>query len=191
MPSVEFTPSMTTTTAPSAPSTHFAGMGPVRFRQMAAREKVNDRYWSEEDPISKLRCWWRAQTIRNIFHLLPGETILELGSGSGTLTRPLLRATRMQCPLTATTFASSFAQQHNDTAESGLQVEALSDFPGELAGRTFDYVVGTNVLDAKNASEVLKAVQLLLKPGGRLLLFESNPWNPVFRLRYILSRALP
>jgi dolichol-phosphate mannosyltransferase len=168
-----------------------AGLDPARLIQMAAREKVNDRYWSEEDPISQLRCWWRAQTIRNIFHLLPGESILELACGSGTLTKPLLRATRMECPITAATFVAGFADKLHQQAPTVLSTRLLTDFPGELKDQTFDYVVGTNLLDAKNASDVLKAVQGLLKPGGRLLLFESNPWNPVFRLRYMLSRFLP
>jgi dolichol-phosphate mannosyltransferase len=52
-------------------------------------------------------------------------------------------------------------------------------------------VVATDILDAENAAEVLKTVQTLLEPGGRLLFFESNPWNPLFRLRRVLSRFLP
>src|SRR5262249_33734237 len=31
----------------------------------------------------------------------------------------------------------------------------------------------------------------LLRPGGRLLFFETNPWNPVFQLRRRLSGWLP
>ena len=59
---------------------------------LAARERVADRYWSCQDPINELRTWWRAQTVRHMFHLLPGESILELGCGSGHLTRALLEA---------------------------------------------------------------------------------------------------
>ncbi|HEY4283450.1 MAG TPA: glycosyltransferase [Chthoniobacterales bacterium] len=173
-----------------SPST-VAGVDPARLTQMAAREEVNDRYWSKEDPISQLRCWWRAQTIRNIFHVLPGESILELACGSGTLTKPLLRATRNECPITAATFVTGFAEELHQQSPAMLATRLLTDLPGELKDKSFDYVVGTNLLDAKNASDVLKAVQGLLKPGGRLLLFESNPWNPVFRLRYVLSRFLP
>src|SRR6516225_8010896 len=71
---------------------------------IASRERVSDRYWSQQDPICELRMWWRAQTVRHMFHALPGETFLELGCGSGRFTRALARATRGECPITAATF---------------------------------------------------------------------------------------
>jgi hypothetical protein len=37
----------------------------------------------------------------------------------------------------------------------------------------------------------LTEVQKLLKPGGRMLFFESNPWNPMFQLRKRLAQVLP
>jgi ubiquinone/menaquinone biosynthesis C-methylase UbiE len=77
---------------------------------IAARERVSDRYWSHQDPINEQRLGWRAQTVRHLFHLLPGETILELGCGSGRLTRALVHATRDECPITAATFGLSSGQ---------------------------------------------------------------------------------
>ena len=159
------------------------------FSQMAERECVNDAYWSQRDPISDLRCWWRAQTIRNTFHILPGETILELGCGSGTLTRPLVRATRGECPITAASFAFDLGEESAQSLGPNVETLRLCDFPDVLEGRAFDYVVATNILDTKNASNILSTVKSLLKPGGRLLFFESNPWNPFFRLRKILARV--
>ena len=47
------------------------------------------------------------------------------------------------------------------------------------------------MLDQACAAPLLTEVQKLLKPGGRLLFFESNPWNPVFQLRRRLGRFLP
>ena len=67
----------------------------------------------------------------------------------------------------------------------------LSGFPGELAGRQFDYVIASNVLDQACAAPLLTEVQKLLKPGGRLLFFESNPWNPVLQMRRRLAAILP
>ncbi len=158
---------------------------------IAARERAADRYWSSQDPINELRLWWRAQTVRHLFHLLPGESILELACGSGRLTRALVRATRGECPITAATF--SFSPQGEALAPLPPEVEVvrLHNLPGELSGRSFDYVVASNSLDLNNAARLLQEAQHLLRPGGRLLFFETNPWNPVFQLRRWLSRWLP
>lgn len=171
--------------SPTRPQPQFAGCD-----QIALRERCSDRHWTREDPISELRCWWRTQTARHSFHILPGETILELACGSGTLSRQILRATRDECSLTAATFGSSPPPSFEDASKAAVTVVQLTDMPGELSGRTFDYVIATNLLDADHAPALLQEVQALLKPGGRFLLFESNPWNPVFWLRRKLCRLL-
>jgi SAM-dependent methyltransferase len=166
-------------------------ISPKRLLAIAARERVSDRYWSRRDPIRELRLHWRAQTIRHMFHLLPGETILELGCGSGGLTQALTRVTRGECPITAATFCFSPDHEALQSLSAAVEVIKLTDLPGPLHERTFDYVVANNLLDLDNAASVLQGVQKLLRPGGRLLFFETNPWNPIFRLRKWLSRWLP
>jgi dolichol-phosphate mannosyltransferase len=158
------------------------------LESIAAREFVSNRYWSQQDPISESRMWWRAQTVRHMFHALPGETFLELGCGSGRFTRALLRATRGECAITAATFGR---KDKSASSISGVEFVELTDLPGVLTGRKFDYVVGNNLLDTENAGAVLQSIQQLLRPGGRLVLFESNPWNPVFRIRRWLSLYFP
>jgi SAM-dependent methyltransferase len=162
------------------------------FEAVAARERVSARYWARTDPIREQRVFWRAQTVRHMLHLLPGEEILELTSGTGGLTQMLAKVTRGECPITAATFA---ADAGRDTAWAadlpGVERVELASFPGPLAGRAFDYVVATNLLDHKYGPALLREVMGLLKPGGRLVFFETNPWNPAFRLRRMLARVLP
>jgi SAM-dependent methyltransferase len=179
------------TQAEVAPAARSAALPRALLEAIATRERALDRYWRHRDPIYELRTWWRAQTARHLFHLLPGESILELGCGSGGLTRALVRATRGECPITAATFAFPRGHDRLKALPAGVEVVSLTDLPGELSGRTFDYVIATNFLDIANAPAVLQIVQELLRPGGRLLFFETNPWNPVFRLRRRLGRWLP
>src|SRR5262245_2831600 len=74
---------------------------------LAVRECYRDNYWRKHDPIVEDRLLWRAQTFRHTVHLLPGQTILELGCGEGRFTRALLRVSREENPITAVTFQSS------------------------------------------------------------------------------------
>ena len=160
-------------------------------RSIADRERVSEWYWARKDALIGVRVWWRAATARHILHFLPGETILELGCGSGKLTGALEGVTRGECPITAATFIPQNDMSRLSSASPLTEGVRLTGFPGELVGREFDYVIATNVLDHTCAAPLLIEVLKLLKPGGRLLFFETNPWNPVFQLRRRLGRLLP
>jgi SAM-dependent methyltransferase len=166
------------------------------LQSIADRERVSNWYWTRKDTLIEMRVWWRATTARHILHFLPGETILELGCGEGGLTRALDGVCRGECPITAATFdpqndMSWLSSALRSSSLQSIEGVRLSGFPGELAGREFDYVIASNVLDHVSSARLLTEVQKLLKPGGRLLFFETNPWNPVFQLRRRLGRVLP
>jgi dolichol-phosphate mannosyltransferase len=152
---------------------------------LAVRERYRDDYWRKHDPIAADRLLWRAQAFRHIVHLLPGQTILELGCGEGPFTRALLRVSRGENPITAVTFQKG-AQVSSDVGEE-VELLATSDLLGSLAGRHFDHVVAMDLLDRSYASQLLATVQALLVPGGEMVFYESNPWNPVHKLRQIFS----
>ena len=128
-----------------------------------------------------------------MFHLLPGESILILSSSDPGLVKALSVISRGECPITVASFLSVEQTNAVGTFETPKGVEAirLTEFPGALASRQFDHVVAASLLDLANGPALLKEVKQLLKPGGRLLFFETNPWNPLFRLRRALSRWLP
>jgi len=155
---------------------------------LAVRERYRDEYWRKRDPIAEDRLLWRAQTIRHTVHLLPGQTILELGSGEGLFTRALLHVTRGENPITSVTFQKCGGRPN----ASSDQVEILhaSKLPGPLTGRRFDFVVGMDLLDRRNSAWLLQVVHQLLAPGGEAIFYESNPWNPVHKLRWTLSRLV-
>jgi dolichol-phosphate mannosyltransferase len=163
-----------------------AGENTSLVSTLAVRERYRDDYWRKRDPIIDDRLLWRAQTFRHTVHLLPGQTILELGCGELRLTRALLQVSRRENPITAVTFQSSA----HDLSAKNAKVEfvQLSELPGSLAGRRFDCVVAMDLLDRGNSSELLQIVHELLVPGGEMVFYESNPWNPMYKLRGLFLR---
>src|SRR4030081_2464040 len=143
------------------------------------RERYRNNYWRMHDPILHDRLLWRANTFRHSVHLLPGQSILELGCGEGELTRALLHLTRGENPVTSVTFQG----QSRTVASATVERHQLGSFPGSLAGRSFDCIVAMDLLDRDSSSAFLSAVYELLAPGGEIVFYESNPWNPMRKLR--------
>ena len=155
---------------------------------LATRERYRDDYWRKHDPIIGDRLLWRAQTFRHTVHLLPGQTILELGCGELRLTRALLHVSRGENPITAVTFQNSAHDLSGQ--DSGFELVQLSELPGPLAGRRFDCIVAMDLLDRTSSSELLAIVYELLAAGGEMVFYESNPWNPVHKVRGGLLRLV-
>ena len=171
---------------------------------LALREQTRDAYRSARDPIADARLLWRAQSFRHLVHFMPGQSILELGSGDGRFTRKLFEVSRGENPITAVTFRTTGGK-----VESGLQRDGapshpfdgaldgrietlqLGSFPGTLAGRHFDCVVGLDMLDARDCASVLVAIHDLLAPSGQMVFFETIPLNPWLKLRRLLTRSDP
>lgn len=151
------------------------------IQTLALRERFRDDFWARRDPIAEDRLLWRAQTFRHTVHCLPGQRILELGGGGGLFTRQLVRATRGENPITSVTFREVPAGAA--TPVPGVETLRASELPGPLAGRRFDFIVGMDLLDRRNSAWLLALVHELLEAGGQLVFYESNPWNPVYRLK--------
>src|SRR3977135_451072 len=136
---------------------------------LALRECYRDNYWRKHDPIVEDRLLWRAQAFRHTVHLLPGQTILELGCGELQLTRALLRVSRGENPITAVTFQ----ERSGDLALVDPKIELLhlSPFPGSLKDRRFDYIIAMDLLDRGTSSELLTIAHDLLAPGGEIVFY--------------------
>lgn len=156
---------------------------------LAMRERYRDVYWRERDPIISDRLLWRAQTLRHTVHLLPGQSILELGSGEGRFTQALQSVTRGENPITSVSFATRRITELITPSSTEGQPQIVS-LPGPLKGRLFDCIVAMDLLDHTDSSELLSVVYGLLAPGGEIIFYESNPWNPVHQLRAALSRLV-
>ena len=153
---------------------------------LSLRERYRDDYRRTRDPICEDMLLWRAQTFRHAVHLMPGQSVLELGCGNGLLTRQIFRVSRGENPLTAVTFDSD--GRRPEALPEKIEFLAVSSLPGALCEKQFDFVVAMDLLDKDNCAEVLKIVYDLLKPGGQVLFYESNPWNAVLKLRRLVGR---
>jgi 2-polyprenyl-3-methyl-5-hydroxy-6-metoxy-1,4-benzoquinol methylase len=156
------------------------------IQTLGVRERYRDHYWQKRDPIYKDRLLWRAHTFRHMVHLLPNETILELGCGQGLFTRQLLRVSRGRNPITAVTFNPDTVWP--EKISPAVEHLTTSSLPGALAGRRFDYIVAMDLMDQRNCAWFLQSVYELLKPGGQVIFYESNPWNIVLKLRRSIFR---
>jgi SAM-dependent methyltransferase len=155
--------------------------GPTAVDTLAMRERYRDEYWLTRDPIYQDRLLWRAQTFRHLIHLLPGQSILEIGSGQGLFSEQLHRVSRGQNPITTVSFCSE--QSRPTHVPKTVECVQSESFPGPLEGRHFDFIVAIDLLDEKISPSFLRQVFDLLKPGGEVIFYESNPWNVMLKLR--------
>src|SRR5262249_8985507 len=117
---------------------------------LAFRETYREEYAQKRDPIAEDRALWRAQSFRHLMHLLPGQKILEVGCGQCQLTRALARVSRKGCPITAVTFQPDAARPPD--LSDVVEFLAVTDFPGTLTDRQFDFVVAQDMLDQRSCA---------------------------------------
>ena len=158
----------------------------TQIEALKSRESYKDSYLRHRDPIARDRLLWQAHTFRHIAHLLPGETILEVGAGSGMFARALSEMSRGRNPITALYFDPAIVTERYE--DSSVEwIDGLLD-DGTLKGRRFDYVVAQNILDPRYAPFLLKSIFHRLGDGGQVVLYESNPWNIYHMTKNFLKR---
>ena len=149
-------------------------------------ELTREAYWLRYPQTSPMKLRWRASAVKHCFHVLPGESILELGDGSGLWTECITEALSGKNPITAEVFNQELLERNRARVLMNVTttlVRNLSDFAPE----SFDYVIATAILCHDENESKLKALQRLLKPGGQILFFEANHWNP----QVFVKNAIP
>src|SRR4029077_3151628 len=144
-------------------------------------ERAREAYWLRYPSTSPTKLRWRALMFRHSFHVLPGETILELGAGSGLWTDHLADVLQEQNPVTRAVFNRALLRS---SKRSSVRFQYVEDLARDFEPEAFDYVVGTAILCHNGYEQNVRALYRLLKPGGQLLFFEANYWNPQVRLKH-------
>jgi dolichol-phosphate mannosyltransferase len=152
---------------------------------LRAMERSREAYWLRYPATSPVKLRWRALTVRHCFHVLPGESILELGAGSGLWTEHLTDTLRGENAVTAAVFNRDLADAAERRQLPNTRVVHVTDL-NALPSESFDFVVGTAILCHDAYEENLAALYRLLKPGGQLLFFEANYWNPQVFLKTVI-----
>jgi dolichol-phosphate mannosyltransferase len=145
-------------------------------------ERTRESYWRRYPATSPVKLHWRALTVRHCFHLLPGESVLEIGAGSGLWTEHLVEVCK-GTEVTAAVFNDDLASAAEERGLRGARVVRVNDLLLDLPTESFDYVVGTAILCHDRYGENLSEIHRLLKPGGQILFFEANFWNPQVLLK--------
>jgi dolichol-phosphate mannosyltransferase len=140
-------------------------------------ERSREAYWLRYPATSPTRLRWRANAARHTLHIAPGETVLELGAGSGIWTEHLASVLGQASPITAAVFNADLAEQARAKHLAATNVVTVSEESG-LVPEAYDYVVGTAMLSHHRWRENLAWIVRLLKPGGQMLFLEANYWNP-------------
>jgi dolichol-phosphate mannosyltransferase len=153
---------------------------------LAEMERAREAYWVRYQRTASIKLRWRAVTVRHCFHALPGESILEIGAGSGLWTEHLAAVLGGECPITAVCFNENLAERARQKSIPNTTVLVVKDLLTDLAGRQFDYIVGTAILCHDQYALHLSLLYQLLNPGGQILFFEANFWNPQVLLKNVI-----
>jgi SAM-dependent methyltransferase len=113
--------------------------------------------------------------------------ILEVGCGTGLFTKHLAG----YFPRARITASDTFPPMLDIARKrlSALSNIALVKYDAETDGafaEPFDFICGVDIIHHLNRPvRAMRCWRKFVKPGGRLVFFESNAWNPVLRLRML------
>ena len=159
------------------------------IESLKKQERLREDYWRNVDYFLPIRLKWRAQMVRHFFHLFPENSILEVGAGSCQWAREISESNGNRNPICAAVLDKELYEENNPFPENIERIH-LDEFPGKLSERRFDFIVAYQLLTDENAGVLLSELKKLLKPGGQILFFDPNPWNPYYKIRRLASKLL-
>lgn len=102
-------------------------------------ERKREAYWLRYPGTSSLKLRWRASSVRHCFHVLPGETILEIGAGSGLWTEHLTSVLRGENPITAAVFNADLAENAARKHLPNTKIVDANELLSRMPDASFDW----------------------------------------------------
>lgn len=128
------------------------------------------------------------QELISFSQLSKNEKILEVGSGMGR--HALLLAEQglnVECLELSPFLIEKFHEFNNGRYNIPTHCGDIHTPPSELNNK-FDVIVGFFILHhLLNLEQAFQALAKLLKPGGRVIFLEPNPYNPLYYLQILFT----
>ena len=140
-------------------------------------ERTREDYWLRHLSTSSLKLRWRASAARHALHIMPGDSVLEIGAGSGVWTEHLVSVLRGECSVTALVFNADLAELAAARTLANTTVQIPDDLE-DLDVYAYDHVVANTMLSHDHFEPNVRWVYSLLRPGGGFVFFEANYSNP-------------
>jgi len=90
-------------------------------------ELTREAYWLRYPRTSPMKLRWRASAVKHCFHVLPGESILELGAGSGLWTERITEALNGRNPITGAVFNEELLERNQARGLKNVRTTVVRD----------------------------------------------------------------
>lgn len=133
----------------------------------------------------------QLQRLLDVGGIKPSARILDVGCGMGKYTIPMAeRGFNVEGLELSGKLLQELQEQSEGRADIKTHHADLLSPPSDLLGQ-YDYVIGFFVLHHLfDLKEALAACARLLKPGGKVIFLEPNPFCPLFYLQITLSPSM-
>jgi ubiquinone/menaquinone biosynthesis C-methylase UbiE len=142
-----------------------------------------DLIWNRKSEAGKRR--WQRRIKVLMANLKPGMNILEVGCGTGSLTRELVKSD-------VNVIAIDISPDLLDVARKEVAINKgkfliQNAYQMTFSSETFDAIVGSSVLHHLDRDKALEEFFRVLRPGGKIFFTEPNMLNP----QIVLQKNIP
>ncbi len=143
-----------------------------------AREGAGE-IWNWESPAGEIR--WKRRVTMLVDLLKSGDSVLELGCGTGYFTKELAK---LDIHVTAIDISPELIDQAKETIASDHVTFVIQNaYQMDFADECFNSVIGSSVLHHLDINKAISEIYRVLKAGGTIAFTEPNMLNPQIALQ--------